>query len=99
RSPASSQGPLLEPRLHGKAGPPPLGKPFEQAPSAASLGSQDVHRMIRVDAVRPAAVGDVLVVFRKLPEAALELVDGDGDRAGNVAGDVLACGSGIENDH
>jgi hypothetical protein len=55
--------------------------------------------MIRVDAVRPSAVGDVLHVFRKLPEAALELVDGDGDRASNMARDVLACGPGIENDH
>jgi len=53
--------------------------------------------VVRVDAVRTAAVRDVLFVSRKLPKTTLELVDGDRYRAGNVACDILVCGAGVEN--
>ena len=54
--------------------------------------------MVGIHAVRPAAVRDVFLVFRKQPEATLELLDRDGNRAGNVTGDVFARGASIEND-
>ena len=52
--------------------------------------------MVGIDAVRPAAVRDVFLVFRKQPEATLEFVDRDGNRAGNMPGDVFARGPRIE---
>ena len=64
----------------------------------ASLSTQDVHGVIGVHAVRPTAVGDVFLVFRQLPEATLQVINGDGDRASNMTGDVLTGRPSIEND-
>ena len=63
------------------------------------MRSQDVDGAIGVHAVRAAAVRDVLFPFGKLTQSSLEIIDGYGNRTGNVAGGILAGGPGVEHDH
>jgi len=62
------------------------------------MRAQDFDRAIGVYAIRPAAVRDVLFLFRKLPQLSLKIVDGDRKRPGDVAGGILVRRPRIEND-
>src|SRR5207253_6598521 len=60
--------------------------------------TQNLDGAIRVDAVRSAAVGDVFLVLWKILQAALQGIDGYRERAGDVAGDIFAGRTGVEDE-
>jgi hypothetical protein len=62
------------------------------------MGPEDLDRTVRVHAVRSAAVRDVLLLFGKLPQLSLEIVDWNRERARNVTGGVLVRWPCVEHD-
>src|SRR2546430_9644928 len=84
--------------FNGKPGSPPFGKSLDKSAGAAPMRAQDFDRAIGVYAIRPAAVRDVLFLFRKPPQLSLKIVDRDRKRPRHVAGRILARPPRNEND-
>lgn len=77
----------------GKAGRAPLRKAVLEAAHAEAACLQERERLGRQHAVGPSAVGDDELGLRQLTEAATEVVQGNGDRAGDVPGPVVFAGA------
>ena len=77
------------PGLVGQAGKTPLGPAVLEAAGAAAGRSQAANRLVRVDAVGAAAVGDHLRVVRNLGQTSLELVERHRSRALDMSGSEL----------
>src|SRR5712692_5562126 len=75
--------------LYGQSGCAPLGKARGKSPNLEPLALQQLGGLIRVHAVRAAAIGDDLAVTRYLGQASLQVGDRNGARAGDVALAVL----------
>src|SRR5207253_8653335 len=84
--------------LDGQARSLPFGEPLEQASRPPPAPLQRGDRVIGVDAIRPAAVGDVLLALGKPAQALLHLVDRYRDRAGDVPGHKLVRRPRVEDD-
>ena len=82
----------------GQAGKAPLGPAVLEAARAAAGRRQAANRLVRVDAVRAAAVGDHLGVVRDLGQARLELVERDRARALDVSGGELDPRADVDDD-
>src|SRR5438105_5661018 len=75
--------------FHRKSSCAPLRKSRGKSPHLEALALQQLGGLIRVHAVRAAAIGDDLAVARYFGQASLQLGDRDGAGAGDVALAVL----------
>src|SRR5260370_10375742 len=78
-------------RLHRKSSCAPLWKTRGKSPHLEPLALQQLGGLIRVHAVRAAAIGDDLAIARYIGQAALQL----GDRNGAGARDVAPADLGL----
>ena len=76
----------------------PFGVAGVEASGGEAPFDQEAHRVVRVDAVGAAAVGDDLAAAGELIEGLTERVDGDGAGTGDVARVVLEAGSHVDDD-
>src|SRR5688500_2300427 len=85
--------------LDREAGQFPFGQAVGKASGAPACGAQLRRGLTGVNAVRPATVSDVWLRFRQLMQPLLEILDGNRERTGNVAGGVLSSWPRIEHNH
>jgi hypothetical protein len=72
--------------LDRQSGRPPFGESLQQSSCSALTASQEFDRAIRVHAVRPTTIGDVLLVLRQFPKTPLQAIHRYRECAGNMTG-------------
>ncbi len=77
----------------------PFGEAVLEAAGASLVASEESDGVVGEHAVWAAAVGDDVDVGGESLDARGEVVDRDGDRASDVSGLVLGCGTDVDNDH
>src|SRR5205085_10894968 len=77
----------------------PLGKSVNQSSSPKALPVEFAHRVVRVHAVRAAAVGDDVGVLGQRSQLAAQLAERHRTGAGDVPSAVLGRGANVEHQH
>src|SRR5947207_13898100 len=85
-------------RFHGEPRGFPIRKPLGQATRSPTACLQDFDCAVGVHAIRPAAVGHVVLAPRQPPEPLLQLIDRDRERPWNMSRVVLASRTGVQHD-
>src|SRR5712692_3910852 len=84
------------PRRCRQARPAPFGEAVAEPAGPEALPVQLAHRVVSVDAVGAAAVGDQLGVFGQGAQMLAQFRDGGGLGAGDVPRTVLRLGADVE---
>src|SRR5918911_943004 len=85
--------------LDRQPGPLPLRVANVQAPRLQAATAQQTHRIVGIDAIGAATIGDHLAALRQLLDERVESVDGSRTSACDVAGAKLSLGPDVEHNH